>query len=904
MKKFLIFLAIVLLIGTGYFTYDKWVKHSDLSLWSFVPNNAIAIYESDSPLSVLEEIKESKVWKNLSYIRSIANIEESINILDTLAGQGNFKTFFKENPALIALNVTSSKTFDFLYIVEIKNLSQQSFISKAQAYFNDKDYTKRTRIYEGFTITELINGETNQSFTYIFYKNYFIGSFSAFLVEDAIRTVGADSEFGFQAYNPELRTLTKLEQDQGNLYLNMKRVVSLINVASESSYTFSLAKNSFVDLKVTDDLINLTGFTFLDDPDQFLSSFANSNGASFDMAEIIPNNTSWFYHFSSENMVELGSKMNEYHLKKDPQVIAHQQLLLKENDFDVNQTYNLLDEEIGLLTLESSVTGRKNQLFILEMNDMGEALRFFNSVGERKMQKTGDTLYHEQYGDYEIRKLPVPEFPYALLGSVASGFSESFYLQFRNYLIFSNSLQQLKNLTFSIEDEATWTKSIRINRFLSRTNKEANFSFFVNTPRAWNQLLKSLKPEWVDIFDEFQFSLKNLEFLAFQFSAVDDKFYTNINVYQPDLPNRTIPERINTIHSLTLADYITTKPFLVINHDDKSREVFIQDTTNSVYLIDKSFNVLWDLPIDEPIKGDVRQIDYYNNGKMQYLFTTKSGVHIVDRTGKYIPEFPKKLVDNKPINHFNVIDYDNSKRYRFAITDENGAVYLTDKNLKPLEGWNPRKFNSPLAQAPVHRRINGKDVIIVLQTNGKLWQLSRRGENYPGFPKDVESNITNPMFIKNANSLEDATISLLTNSGEIIEIAMDGDLVRRDQLYKPGTETKFKLMPDVTGDTYVILRQTGTRYEVLDATGETLFEKDYFTKSELITQYYQLGRGIEFIIFVDPGGSFLYMYDRNGNLATGRPLASSCPISIMQYENEFQIYRAVDRNLELISVSF
>lgn len=904
MKKFLIFLAIVLLIGTGYFTYEKWVKDANLSLWSFVPNNAIAIYESNNPLTALQEIKETKVWKNLSYIERISNIEESIDLLDTLAGQGNFLTFFKESPILIALNVTSSKDFDFLYIVEIQNLSQQTFISKAQAYFNMRGFTKRTRQYEDFTITEMVNGKTNKAFTYIFYKNYFIGSFSAFLVEDAIRTVDNGGEFGFQAYNPELRTLTKLEKDQGNLYVNMNRISSLINVASESALTFGLAKSGFLDLKVTDDLINLTGFTFLDDTDQFLQVFSNNGGASFDMAEIIPNNTSWFYHFSAQNTENLGAKLNEYHQKSDPKVIAHQQKILKEHDFDVNHTYNLLDEEVGLLTLESSVTGQKNQLLILEMSDMGEALHFFNGVSERKMQSTGDTLYHEQYGNYEIRKLPVNEFPYALLGELASGFNESFYLQFRNYLIFSNSLQQLKNLTFSIEDEATWTKSIRINRFLSRTNKEANFSFFVNTPRAWNQLLKSLKPDWVETFEEFQFTLKNLEFLAFQFSAVDDKFYTNINIYQPDLPNRSIPERINTLHSLTLADYISSKPYLVTHHDNKSREVFIQDSTNSVYLVDNDFNVLWDLAVGEPIQSEVTQIDYYNNGKLQYLFSTKNQVHVVDRSGKYIPEFPRTLADGKTIAHFNVIDYDNTKKYRFALADQSGAVYLTDKNMKILEGWNPRKFESPLSQAPVHRRINGKDVIIILQTNGKLWLLSRRGENYPGFPKEIEANITNPMYIKNANSLGDATITILTDNGELMEIAMDGKLVKRDQLYKPGTTTKFGLVPDVTGNAFVILRQTDTRYEVLDATGEILFEKDYFTKSQVITQYYQLGRGIEFIVFVDPGGSFLYLYDKTGNLATGRPLTASCPISIMQYENEFQIYRAIDRNLELISVSF
>ncbi len=197
MKRFLLFLSIVLLLGAGYFTYDKWVKNADLTLWSFVPGTSVLVYETSTPLVSLEEIKQTSIWKNLSYLQEVENIDKNIDLLDSLAGKGNFRNFFAENPLLISLNITSSKSFDFLFVVEIQNLSQQTFISKAQAHFQDANYVRRTREYEGFTITELVDDGPDNSFTYIFYKNYFIGSFSAFLVEDAIRTVSYEETTGF-----------------------------------------------------------------------------------------------------------------------------------------------------------------------------------------------------------------------------------------------------------------------------------------------------------------------------------------------------------------------------------------------------------------------------------------------------------------------------------------------------------------------------------------------------------------------------------------------------------------------------------------------------------------------------------------------------------------------------------
>ncbi len=422
-----------------------------------------------------------------------------------------------------------------------------------------------------------------------------------------------------------------------------------------------MGKSAFLDLKVGDKTANLTGFSFVDQPTQFLSNFRTSSGAEFDIANIIPIEASWFYHFSTKDPAALGTSLQQYYQATAPDVLKYQAKLLKDADFDVNYTFNLMDEEIGLITMESAATGEHHQLLILEVNDMGEALKFFNSAGERHMLTTGDTLYHEQYGNYEIRKLPVANFPYALLGNLARGFEDSYYLQYRNNLVFSNNLQQLKNFTISIENEGTWTKSLRISHFLDQTNKEASFSLFVNTPRAWNQLLSGLKPSWKDYLAEHQFSFKNLEFLAFQFSTVDDKFYTNLTIYQPNLPIRSIPERIKTLRSITLPDFIKTKPWLVTNHNNKLKEVFVQDTANNVYLIGSDFSVIWDKSISAPIISDVRQIDYYKNGKLQYIFATKEAVHILDRTGAYLPEFPKKLAQIKEIEHFGIIDYDNTK---------------------------------------------------------------------------------------------------------------------------------------------------------------------------------------------------------------------------------------------------
>ena len=42
--------------------------------------------------------------------------------------------------------------------------------------------------------------------------------------------------------------------------------------------------------------------------------------------------------------------------------------------------------------------------------------------------------------------------------------------------------------------------------------------------------------------------------------------------------------------------------------------------------------------------GDVHQIDLYKNGKLQLLFNTQSKLHLIDRNGNNVEQFPIGLV--------------------------------------------------------------------------------------------------------------------------------------------------------------------------------------------------------------------------------------------------------------------
>lgn len=885
----------MLLLGAGYFTYEKWVKHSNLTTWSFIPADAALVLEG-TVANDLETLKNYPLWEIVSQSSGFDNLRIGLAFLDSINGEGGFSAIFREAPTLASAHKVSSNSIDFLFVVELQNISQNTFANAAIGRLQNQGYRFKTRNYNDFKISEI--NKDGETLTYIFYKNFFLASFTPYLVEDAVRAI-SDTEL--QSFKEKF---SKLDQVGTNgilsLFINYEKGSELLKAFTPSSIDFSIGSGSY-ELMVDSSFLQLSGFSHT--ASGWLDTHT-SQPTTFDMAEVVPENTAYIYHITSSEMTSWKEKQIAHLRSTDPKAKHYQDSLKSLYDFNADQVLDLVDNEIGVLNLESPRARDQQKMVILEVNDMSESINFFRQLTERIALARGDSVYTESYSENEIRFLPIAEFPSTILGEPGRGFSQCFYISYRNYLIFSNDLQELKNLITAVQEEDTWGKSIQVNNFLSRTNNAANVSLFINIPRAWSTLLDNLKPEWKEHFKQNENSYKSIELAAFQYSYLDGKYYTNYTLSQPIRRSKNIP-KTSAEDGVRFISNLTSKPILLRTHAHKEFDILVQDSTNTVYYMDPDQNALWSQDVGGQIREGVHAIDYYKNGKIQYAFATSSEIHIIDRTGTYIPGYPKSI-SNVSFDHFNVIDYDRSRNYRFGITDTDGNIYLSDKDLKVLEGWNPKKL-SRRALAPLnHSRLGRRDVMLSLQEDGVINLMNRRGEMMSGFPFETKQSISKNYFIRQSNSLGNSSLTVISNGGELTELTLEGGVIKRDQLIKTSADASFQLIPDTGGDSFIIIRKEGTSYEVLDDTGNLLFKKDYLSQWPILIQYYQFGAGKDLVVFTDTANKSLYIYDKSGNLVTGNPLNSSHEISLIysSAKREFQVYTTWDSNLELYTFSY
>jgi len=230
-----------------------------------------------------------------------------------------------------------------------------------------------------------------------------------------------------------------------------------------------------------------------------------------------------------------------------------------------------------------------------------------------------------------------------------------------------------------------------------------------------------------------------------------------------------------------------------------------------------------------------------------------------------------------------------------------GNIYLLDKTGKQLDGWKPRTLDGSLDSPGFHIRVKGGDCIIALQRNGILNVINRRGNMYPGFPIDLKAPSVSGVFVDIGNDFNSSRLITISTEGEIIEVNLKGKILRREQLYKPGRESRFWLVPDALKKTFVIFRQEYNKVSVLDLKGKVIFENNISSSSDLAAQYYNFSGDNQVYVVIDTQQEFTYLFDKDGKSISFEPIESGFPIGLIYLSRDktYRLYKNYNKNFSI-----
>lgn len=891
MKKAGFIIAGVLLISiAGAIYYFKKQSIPDVNLLKFIPSDiAFFVDVNDTEKFYTKLTKNNAIWSELNHLEGVRKLNRQLHNLDSLVRSDDLlnKHYSGKRMILGAKKLGKSK-LEFIYIMKMDNLREQKHL---QHYFNQWAKRKNLAItrknYNNATLYSF-ERENHPNITYSFVKGTLIASTSAILVENSVRSVSVkasiDKEKSFQSVYQ-----TAGKNVVGNLYVNYSELPDVANLLmnpknkNQSSFLSHLAEWSSLDINMKEDALLLNGFTSgSSNKQEMMDVFSNQEPVEQEIASILPANTSTFITIGISNKEQYQRDFRDYlaYEKKLKEYQAYIKNTQEQYQFNPEEViYEIMDHEAGIAYLDGNTENPQKNAFII-VNTKGKrfAKTQLESVSKKACELSQNMPYKQDLEidketTYEAFRLPAENIFGNLFGNLFQGASNRYFTFVDNFVVFSRSPKSLEKFIYSNILNKTLSNDHQYKQFTDYISEQSNFHFYSNMYRSPQLISSYLNDHLQEGIQQNLKHIRKFQAVAYQFMGNEGMIYNNIFVkYIPE-----IDEDPKTIWECHLDTNIEFKPALVTNHYTGENEIFVQDQSNHIYLINKVGRILWKKKLEEEIISEVYQVDYYKNGKLQMLFNTPNKIHLIDRNGNYVERYPVNL-PSPATTGISVFDYAGDKNYRIFVPTENKRVYDFNIDGDIIEGWNFDKTDTQVTTSIRHFRVKTKDYI-VFADQYRLYILNRRGEVRVSPEIQISKSRENNIYMEQEGKNRKARMVTTNSEGTVYFIYFDGQV--KSVSYGDFSEDHYFMHEDLDSDgSKDMIFLDDNTLQVFKPSGDRIFKHDFKSKVNNEPIYFYFSYNDRKIGIVSREANRIYLFNNDGDMYKGFPLKGNTPFSI------------------------
>jgi len=859
-----------------------------------VPLNAAVLLHSRSYTDFMETVTmNSEMWRELIGIKSIAEVNDNVFALDslthTLLDEGDV---LLDNELYVAIINTGKTQFDYLFSLSLENAKETELAKDFIQNINQDSVEVIQRQYNNETIHTIgcRDNSGGKQFHYCFADNIFIGSFTALLVENAIRQYHSNTSLQEDPFFEQVKN-TAGENVDCNIYVNYETFPELLSCLLRDETASSVLGNAKAgkwgewDADIKNRGVLLNGFSVYNkESDDYFSVFKNQKPVKLEVTEILPANTSAFVSLGASDLSQFKVDYAQFLLNSESGAEKLSEISELNTLFGTNVTdvfVDILDKEMVVAYTDIntiSVFDNCYALFQVKSKKIAEdaIVSILNSYCNKKniaLASITSKVRIDRETEFEAYKMPVDKLPKRLFGKLFEHASANYVSFMDNYMVFAGSLRSMEKFAHSHVLGTDLDHDSSFGDFIDRLSKSYNIFAYGHVEKGYFLYKEFLASGYKKDFDANGHILSKYQAFACQYASSQNMLYSNVYLYF----NPEEDEKPRTVWESRLDSAMQFKPKLVETHVSKGKEIFIQDLGNTVYMINKAGRILWKQPIKEPINSQIFHVDFYKNGKIQYAFSTKNYFYVIDRIGNFVENFPMRLKSPSTAG-MTVLDYGSKKNYRFIVPCEDHRVYLYNKEGNVIDGWQFGKTDTDVASPIEHFDVDGKDYILFADKY-MAYVLNRRGEQRLKLSQQFEKCENSAFLFEANNGYTDDRFVTTTTEGQVVSIFLDGTVAFKTV----GTFTRehcFEFF-DINGDgkkDYVFLDKNVLF--VFKHSGEKLYDFEFNKEMTQRPVVYRFGRTDVKIGVVDTEDHLIYLINNDGTLYEGFPLRGNTLFSI------------------------
>lgn len=893
-KTTIIVASIFLILSIAlYFIFLKPSKeYENTTALMAIPTNSPMVIVINKPAQTIEKLNDNELIKTLNTIPSVQNELDLISqFLDFTNNEDAYK-FIKNKELYLSLNLSGRNNVNLLALTALRNSTDLKVLMGLLNQLKGKsEYT--TRKYNKSTIHEFISKE--ESYYLAIHNGIVILSKKALLVEEAIR----QSDTDLVTENPEIEPLLKTAGSQSDIqiYLNHKSVDNLFkkelsdNIKRKSALLKLYSGWTELDLSIKDQKILLSGFSSGKNENNFYgNAFLQQQPEHYSMDEILPQSTAFYL---SLNLSDIQIFFNDYKtFLENRNLIFNRRTKLKTiNDTygkDIEQLFEeILDNEIAMAGIQVDQNNVKGgRVWIIETKSGTTALNEFLTIQKNyiKNHESNETSWQKEYEidnetSFTIYKFPFSKLPENLFGEIFKEMPANWFTIYDNHLIFGDSFRSVSKAVHANILGETLASSMEYDRFKSNLNSRSNINFYSNIASCLPISSLFFNEEIANQLASNE-DLRKFKAFAWQVSSSSEMLYNNACIEY----NAIVKSKPQTIWQSHIEESFDCKPTFVKNHYDKdNKEIVLHDKANNFYLINNVGRVMWKIKLDAPILGEVHQIDYFQNGKYQYIFNTENKLYLIDRNGNTVKNFPINF-RSKATNPVAIFDYDNNRNYRFFVACQDQKIYAYDKLGKLLKGWNLFKTDHLVTNALQHFRVDGKDYIVA-NDNMKDYILHRKGTIRVKTNNIYEHSTHNKIYLEKRTSSSEPRLVTTSNDGSLHYTYFDGRHEVKS-VEKLSNQHYFEVGNLNQDEEYEYVFVDKNDLYIHNTQGKQILKKRFKKDISHQPHIYQFSNTLKKIGLTSKGENKIYLIDINGTPHPGFPLDGCTEFSIGFISNE------------------
>ncbi len=900
MNKKVIILSIILLGLVAIWGIYRIRSNNEVSSPALdaIPPDAFFILRSDNLLSITENIlKENKVWLNLSIIPQMQELNDELAKFDSIVrNYSEFEDLIESRQIVLSGHMLSKVKASLLLSVGLKNRSERKEMEARIKELSGKNTYIQERNYDRATIYDVRNKiQPNETISFAFHKGIFLLSKSPILVEKAVRQLNLNEGL---TQNPAFKHTLEIagKNVKGNLFIRLSEFPQFLSAFAPLAERKLENMNRFggwteLDLSALHDKDwLLSGFTqAADSSAHLLAILKKQSPVRPALIKILPKNTAFFEFLGISDIYQFRRDYNRYLRKIDKfELYKHEAKNIKKNyklDLELDFEINLEDQLLVAYTATNNKIGHQNKFFAAKIRNRKAMSELLNrlAITSAEIDSVNPKQYIIRYKinentTYRIWHFPVKDVIKKMYHLFLPSVNTSYCTILDDYLIMGNSPESLKEFINAYMQNRTFETNPEFKNFIESLSSRSNLLIYNEIKGSLNYWKRYFSNTMVKISNRYRLQLDRYQAFALQISNSSDILLTN--VFLKLNPQGSI--KPNVVWATHLDAMPSLKPQIVTNHYTHNHEVLIQDAHNKIYLINQYGKILWTKKLSEPILGQVVQVDYFKNGKLQYLFNTENYMHLIDRLGNYVESYPLKF-KAPATNGISVFDYNKNKDYRIFVAAKNHQIYAYNIKGEIIRGW---EFN--LTDNIVHRPIQhfldkGKDYI-VFSDDLKTYITDRMGKIRVKPKANFPVSLHNIFYLDPATQTHASRLLTTSVSGTIMFIYLNNGKVTKLDMDNFSPSHYFDFI-DVTGDgikNFVYADENKLNVYALNL--KALYSVKLDSKIAFPPHLYAFSKNDRRIGLTDKEANKIYLvWGKNGKIVKGFPQEGNTEFSITKF---------------------